>query len=284
MAGGSQAAGIPALEWTDVTKEFGHGPRQTRLRALTGLTLRVPPGRIFGLLGPNGGGKSTAIKLVLGLLAPTAGSCRILGRASDDPAARQAVGYLPEAPQFYPTLTGFELVEFAAELCGCARGDRAARVRSWLDRLGLATAANRRLGTYSRGMLQRVGLAQALVHDPRVLILDEPTSGVDPAGVDLVKDLLHELRREGRTILLTSHVVSDLADLCDEFAILAQGHLVASGAVASLGGGLGYTVESLTAATAESLQVWACAHGASVKSLSRAAQLERAYLPAVGRS
>lgn len=283
MTGGSPAD-VPALEWDGVSKEFGAGPRDTWVPALTSLTLRVPQGRIVGLLGPNGGGKSTAIKVALGLLKPTAGACRILGRASTETAARGVVGYLPESPQFYRSLTGFELVEFAAEVCGCPREGRTARVRSWLDRLGLAAAADRRLGSYSRGMLQRVGLAQALVHDPRVLILDEPTSGVDPVGVDLMKRLLLDLKQEGRTVLLTSHLFSDLAELCDDVAILHKGRLVGGGPVATPGGGADFAVEDLAPDAAPALQEWVRQHGGIVRPLSRAVTLERVYRAAVGRN
>jgi ABC-2 type transport system ATP-binding protein len=275
---------VPALEWSGVTKEYARGDRTGRVCALAGWTWRVESGRIAGLLGPNGGGKSTALKLMLGLLEPTAGTCRIFGRPGVDPAARQDVGYVPDSPQFHPSLTGFEVVDFAAELCGCPARGRAARVNAWLERVGLAAAAHRRLGTYSRGMLQRVGLAQALVHEPRVLILDEPTAGVDVKGVELIHRLLIELKREGRTILLTSHLLSDLADLCDDIAIVAEGRLVTAGSVAELTGSEAFAVESLPPGGDVGLLEWVTERGGVVRPLGRGAKLQRVCLAALGEN
>jgi ABC-2 type transport system ATP-binding protein len=275
---------VPALEWSGVTKRYARGERTDRGCALAGWTWQVESGRIAGLLGPNGGGKSTALKLMLGLIAPTEGTCRIFGRCGADPAARQEVGYVPDSPQFHPSLTGFEVIDLAAELCGCPARERTARVNAWLDRVGLAAAAHRRLGTYSRGMLQRVGLAQALVHEPRVLILDEPTAGVDAKGVELIHRLLLELKRDGRAILLTSHLLSDLADLCDDIAIVVEGRLVAAGSVADLTGSEAFAVESLPAGGEAGLQEWVTERGGVVRRLGRGVQLQRTYLAALGES
>jgi ABC-2 type transport system ATP-binding protein len=217
-----------------LTKDFPIGLRGVKVRALDHLDLTVRSNEVFGLLGPNGSGKSTAIKLVLGLLEPTSGSSRIFGCPSRTVRSRVDVGYLPEAPYFYRHLTGRELVAFFARICGMkGRGVRE-RVEEVIAWVGMAGAADRRVGTYSKGMLQRIGLAQAMVHDPGLLILDEPTAGVDPIGAAEIGELIVRLRGEGKTILLCSHLLAQVEGVCDRIAILDRGRLVLAGAVRDL--------------------------------------------------
>ena len=225
---------LPALELRGVTKDFVVGFRGVRVRAVDDLSLSIETGSIFGLLGPNGSGKSTTIKMVLGFLTPTTGHCAIFGVPSDRPEARLALGYLPDSPDFYRYLTGRELVSFYGELCGLRGARKATRVGEVIDQVGLTQAADRRVGTYSKGMLQRIGLAQAIVHEPKLLILDEPTAGVDPVAAAAIAVLLLTLKAKGTTIVITSHVLGQIEDLCDRVAILERGRLVMEGAVAEL--------------------------------------------------
>lgn len=226
----------PALVLRGLTKDFAVGRRGVRLRAVDQLSLRVEAGEVYGLLGANGSGKSTALKLVLGLLTPTAGECSILGVSSRDAAARRAVGYLPESPGLYRYLTGRELVAFFGGLAGVRGAVLRARVDEVLGWAGLAAAADRRVGTYSQGMRQRLGLAQALVDRPRFLILDEPAAGVDAAGCAAQTALIRRLRAEGTAVLLTSHLSDQIAAVCDRVGVLEQGRLVREDSVATLAG------------------------------------------------
>jgi len=225
---------VPAIRIQNLTKDFRLGLRGVKLRAVDDLSLEVADNQVFGLLGPNGSGKSTTMKVILGLLEPTRGHCEIFGLPSDSVAARRLVGFLPESPYFYRFLTGRELVDFYANICGVPAAERARRVDEVLELVGLTAAAHRRVGTYSKGMLQRVGLAQAVVHDPRLVILDEPTAGVDPVGTMAITELILELKRRGKTVLLCSHLLAQVEGVCDHLAILNQGKLVAEGSVSSL--------------------------------------------------
>jgi ABC-2 type transport system ATP-binding protein len=193
--------------------------------AVVGLDLDVPAGVVFGLLGPNGAGKTTVIKMMLGLALPTAGTVTLFGRPNDDPSARARVGFLPEHFRFHEWLTGLEFLDFHGRLYGIPREERRTRVTRALDRVGLAHRADSQLGTFSKGMLQRIGLAQALLNDPLLLVLDEPTSGLDPVGRAEIRDLIVELRSEGVTVLLNSHILSEVERVCDEVAILDLGEL-----------------------------------------------------------
>lgn len=224
-----------AVECIDLTKEFAVGFwRKRPVRALDGLTLAVQQGEIFGLLGHNGAGKTTTIKLLLRLIFPTRGSARVLGAPVGTPATAARIGYLPENPYFYDYLRCGELVEYYAELAGVPAGERAGRVRSALERVGMAQAANQSLRKCSKGMVQRVGLAQAIVHEPQLVILDEPMSGLDPAGRAEVRDLILDLRRRGTTVLFSTHILSDAELLCDRVAILKQGRLQGVGTLDEL--------------------------------------------------
>jgi len=274
----------PAIELRGVTKDFSVGVRSVRLRALDGLTLTIEQGGIFGLLGPNGSGKSTTIKIILGFLTPTAGRCAIFGEPSDRAEARISVGYLPEAPDFYRYLTGRELVTFCGQLCGM-RGSRInTRVADVIEQVGLTAAADRRLGEYSKGMLQRIGLAQAIVHEPKLLILDEPTAGVDPVACEAIVRLLLELKSQGTTILITSHLLGQIEDLCDRVAILDRGRLVVEGRVSDLLRQVvspALEVAALSEAEREELDSWLAARGHAPVTVAPRARLDDVFLARV---
>ena len=220
----------PAIETEGLTKDFAVGFWRPRpYRALDQLTLRVEPGEVFGFLGPNGAGKSTALKLLMQLLYPTAGSARILGRPVGDAAIRQRIGFLAENPYYYDYLTAEELLTYFARLFGFTGADVATRVSRVLDDVGIGTERRLRLRRFSKGMIQRVGLAQALLNDPEVVFLDEPMSGLDPLGRRHVRDLILSLRARGATVFFSSHILSDAETLCSRVGVLVQGRLVASG-------------------------------------------------------
>ena len=204
------------------------------VEAVKGLDFSVRQGEVFGLLGPNGSGKSTTIKMLLGLLHPTAGEIRVLGAAPDDTRVKARIGYLPEASHLHPFLTPRETLMYYASLFGMARGVAARRTVELLEMVDLTRAADRAVGRFSKGMARRVGLAQALVNAPELLILDEPTSGLDPIGCREVKDLVRLLATSGVTVLMTSHLLADVEDVCDRVAILDSGVLRAEGKIADL--------------------------------------------------
>lgn len=223
-----------AISIKGLTKDFPVGISGRKLRAVDNLNLDVRDNEIFGLLGPNGSGKSTTIKVVLGLLEPSVGECTIFGKPSRTVAARRSVGFLPEAPYFYRYLTGRELVGYYGRLCGLAKAELWEAVDSVIELVGMKEAAHRRVGTYSKGMLQRIGLAQAIVHDPKLVILDEPTAGVDPLGSAAIAEIVRELKSRGKTILLSSHLLAQIEGLCDRVAILHRGKLVREGRIDEL--------------------------------------------------
>ncbi len=218
---------MSVIEITDLTKDYPTGfLHLRRVRALDGLSLTVEAGEIFGFLGGNGTGKTTAIKILMGLMRPTGGRARILGHDVADTAVRARIGYLPEQPYFYDYLTARELLEYCAELFGYGPAARRARAADLLRRVALdETAWSRQLRKFSKGMLQRVGLAQALVNDPEVVLLDEPMSGLDPIGRRQVRDLIGGLRATGVTVFFSSHIIADIEVLCDRVAILHAGRL-----------------------------------------------------------
>ena len=218
----------------NLIKDFAVGMRGKKLRAVDDLCLEVSDNEIFGLLGPNGSGKSTTIKIILGLLEASKGTCKIYGRPSKLVDARRSVGFLPEAPYFYLYLTGRELVRYYARICMVSRVKIDAAVDSVIKLVGMTEAADRRVGTYSKGMLQRIGLAQSLVHDPQLVILDEPTAGVDPLGSAAIAEIVRELKRRGKTVLLSSHLLAQIEGLCDRVAILHRGKLVRQGRIDDL--------------------------------------------------
>ena len=236
-----------------LTKTFPVSFKRTPVVAVRDLNLEVEAGQVYGLLGPNGSGKSTTLKIILGLVSPTRGRAEIFGRDSRLVRSREMVGFLPENPYFYKFLTGEETLHFYGKLCGL-RGKRLRdRAAELLDLVGLTSARDRRLSAYSKGMLQRIGLAQALVQDPQLVVLDEPTAGVDPAGSRQICDLILELKKRGATVLLSSHLLGQVQEICDRVGILANGVLLREGPLEELIGIENQTELILENASAELL-------------------------------
>jgi ABC-2 type transport system ATP-binding protein len=216
----------PAIETWNLTKDYPTGLLETkRVRSLDGLTMEVHQGEVFGFLGPNGAGKSTTIKLLMRIIFPTAGSASILGRQISDIGMHREIGYLPEQPYFYDHLTAAELLDYFARFHDLTAGARLERVQRMLKRVGLETAGKIQLRKYSKGMLQRVGLAQAILHDPKVVILDEPMSGLDPIGRREVRDIIFELKQQGKTVFFSTHILPDAESVCDRVAVIVGGKL-----------------------------------------------------------
>jgi len=262
----------PAIAIEGLIKDFRIPASKARLRAVDNLSLTIERGSIYGLLGPNGSGKSTTIKVVLGLLKASGGTCEVFGKSSEDASARMRVGYLPEAPYFQRFLTGRELLEYFGSLSGLERSGASKRIDQLLEKVGLEDAGDRRVGSYSKGMLQRIGLAQALIADPELLILDEPTAGVDPIGAADIASLIIELKAEGKTILLCSHLLSQVEAICDRVAIMGRGRLLREGTVASLTENAGQDsirVDGLSKETRNSIESLAKERGARVSTPSR---------------
>jgi len=261
-----------AISIAGLTKDFLLSVRGYRVRAVDGFTLEVPAGQVFGLLGPNGSGKSTTIKIVLGLIEPTLGTTSIFGVPSAEVRSRLDVGYLPENPNFHRFLSGRELVTFYARICGVARARIRERVDEVIEWVGLKDAATRRLSTYSKGMLQRIGLAQAVVHDPRLLILDEPTAGVDPVGSAEIGELILRLKAQGKTVVLSSHLLAQVEGLCDRIAILDRGRLVLEGGVDDLvteKGRDALIVKDLAEPVVGELRAWLASRGAELVAVEK---------------
>ena len=226
----------PAISIQNLTKEFTNPSvfRRGKVVAVKNLSLNVEAGHVYGLLGPNGSGKSTTMKIVLGLVMPTEGHTFIFEKSSRDVESREAVGFLPENPYFYKFLTGEETLRFYGKLCGLSGKLLSDRTAELLALVGLEDAADRRVGGYSKGMLQRIGLAQALIQEPRLLVLDEPTAGVDPAGSREIRDLILRLKTRGITVMLCSHLLSQVQEICDRIGIMHHGELVREGALNDL--------------------------------------------------
>ncbi len=223
-----------AVTVSGLTKVFPVPFHREPVVAVRHLDLRIEPGEVYGLLGPNGSGKSTTLKIILGLVSPTRGRTEIFGRDSSLVESREAVGFLPENPYFYKYLTGKETLRFFGKLCGLSGSRLRERAEQLLELVGLMNARDRRLSTYSKGMLQRIGLAQALIHEPKLLVLDEPTAGVDPAGSRDIRNLIVDLKRHGITVLLSSHLLTQAQEICDRVGILANGMLVREGRLEEL--------------------------------------------------
>lgn len=219
----------PAVAVRGLTKIFPVPFHRQQVVAVCDLNLEIERGEVYGLLGPNGSGKSTTLKIILGLVSPTRGRTEIFGRDSRLVESREAVGFLPENPYFYKYLTGEETLRFFGRLCGLSGRQLKNRMDELLELVGLTKASERRIGTYSKGMLQRIGLAQALIHHPRLLVLDEPTAGVDPAGSREIRNLIVDLKERGITVLLSSHLLAQAQEICDRVGILANGRLVREG-------------------------------------------------------
>jgi len=219
----------PAVEIEGLTKIYPVPLRRERVTAVKNLNLTVEAGQVYGLLGPNGSGKSTTLKILLGLVTPTAGSAKIFGVDSRNFESKAGIGFLPENPYFYKFLTGAETVEFYGRICGMRGKHLKNRVEELLVMVGLEDARHRRVGGYSKGMMQRIGLAQALVQSPKMVVLDEPTAGVDPMGSRQIRDMILDLKKQGLTVLLTSHLLEQVQEVCDRVGILARGELVREG-------------------------------------------------------
>ena len=267
---------IPAVRIRDLKKVFPVHLRRRQVTALRGLSLDIPAGHVYGLLGPNGSGKSTTLKILLGLVTPTSGTSEIFGVPSSRVTSRAEVGFLPENPYFYKFLTGSETIAFYGRLCGLGGRPLRTRVAELLDLVGLQDAGDRRISGYSKGMLQRIGLAQAMVHDPRLLILDEPTAGVDPAGSRQIRDLILRLKERGKTVLLTSHLLEQVQEVCNRVGILAKGELVREGSLEILTGVTGqteYLIENAGPELQSEIARLAASHGARLVA-SRTPQLD----------
>lgn len=223
-----------ALEVDHVMKVFRDFWLRPKVRAVDDISFNVKRGEVFGLLGPNGSGKSTTLKMVLGLLHPTAGRIRILGASPRDNSIKSAIGYMPEETYLYKHLTAHESLDFFGRLFDLAPAIRRERVRQLIKMAGLESAARMKIGDYSKGMARKVGLAQALINDPELLILDEPTSGLDPVACRQVKDLVLALAKRGKTIIMASHVLADVQDVCDRVAILCNGQVRIQGRIADI--------------------------------------------------
>jgi len=228
---------VPAIETKNLAKEYPHGFLHLKKKtSLEGLTMQVQDGEVFGLLGPNGAGKSTTIKLLMGIIFPTAGNARMLGKPVGDVGMHRDIGYLPEQPYFYDYLTAGELLDYFARFHGYSARERGERVQKMLKKVGLETSGKIQLRKFSKGMLQRVGLAQAILHDPKLVILDEPMSGLDPVGRREVRDIILELKNAGKTILFSTHILPDAEMLCDRVGVIAGGKLRGVGAPGAIVG------------------------------------------------
>ena len=242
-----------AIETENLTKVFTTRWPRRALTAVDNISLRVPSGSTYGLLGPNGAGKTTFVKMLLSVAHPTTGRAVVFGRDSREPAARAPIGYLPENHRFPTYLTGWGMLDFYGALSGMSASDRRRRIPKLLDQTGLDERTwHLRLGKYSKGMLQRVGLAQALMHAPKLLVLDEPSDGVDPVGRKQIREVLHTLEQQGVTIFLNSHLLAEVELFCREVAIIQRGKLALSGTVLELTSGSGYRLE--IAGTPETLE------------------------------
>lgn len=223
-----------AVEICEIHKSFPGSWGRGGVYAVKGVSLSIPQGGVYGLIGPNGSGKSTIMKALVGLLTPDAGTCRVFGLPATASANRRDIGFLPENPYFYKFLTGAETMRFYGRLCGLSGATLRDRTTEMLELAGLTSAAHRRLGGYSKGMLQRVGLAQALIQRPRLLVLDEPTAGVDPIGSRAIRDIILSLKEQGMTVFLCSHLLEQVQEICDRVGILYQGCLIAEGSMEEL--------------------------------------------------
>ena len=226
---------MPAIEIKNLKKSYTVGFwRKTVRWGLRDLSLTVDSGEIFGCLGPNGAGKTTTLKLLMGLIYPTAGEARILDMDINDPRVKAQIGFLPEQPYFYDYLTPTEFLGYYARLSGVSAGDVPQRLAATLKRVGMEESADTPLRRFSKGMLQRIGIAQAIIHDPQIVFLDEPMSGLDPVGRREVRELIEELRHEGKTVFFSTHILSDAETLCDRIAVLHKGELRGVSAVSDL--------------------------------------------------
>jgi ABC-2 type transport system ATP-binding protein len=278
----------PAISIQNLTKVFPIPFRREKVVAVNDLSLVVEPGQVYGLLGPNGSGKSTTMKIVLGLVTPTSGKTEIFGCDSTRVESREQVGFLPENPYFYKFLTGMETLDFYGKLCGLRGAKLHERSKELLHLVRLENAANRRIGGYSKGMLQRIGLAQALIQEPRLLVLDEPTAGVDPAGSREIRDLILDFKARGITVLLCSHLLEQVQEICDRVGILHQGHLIREGQLnelISIENQIELILENATPELVAEIRAKVAAGGAQIVDERKPQQnLERFFLNVTGGS
>lgn len=270
------------VETRKLTKVFRDFWLREKVVAVRDLDLEIRPGEVFGMLGPNGSGKSTTLKMILGLMHPTSGRIGVFGKSPSDVGTKARIGFLPEESYLYPFLDGRETLDFYGRLFRQGRAERTRRIDMLLDMVGLSAAAYRRVGEYSKGMQRRIGLAQALINDPDLLILDEPTSGMDPIGTKQFKDLIRTLAARGKTVILSSHLLADVEDVCDRVCVLYGGTKRAEGDVHDLlaeDDSLQITTDPLDEATLNELQQVIASHGGSVRSVSPPRQkLEQLFL------
>lgn len=262
----------PALEFQALDKVFQLGLQRRPVHAVRGVSLAVEPGEIFGYLGPNGAGKTTSMKMAMGLIQPTAGAVRLFGAPATSPKIRARVGYLPEHPYFYDYLTATEILDFFGELYGLPRAARRARASELLELVGLGDAKGRRLRQFSKGMLQRVGIAQALINDAELVMLDEPLSGLDPIGRKEVRDIIVSLRERGKTVFFSSHILHDIETICDRVAIIREGSVERVGRLDDLLRGTGRAVIEASGASPAALE--ALGELGAVKALGAGVRVE----------
>jgi len=222
------------VETRNLTKVYRDFWGRQKVRALKALDLEIRRGEVFGLLGPNGSGKTTTIKLLLGLLFPTSGEVLVLDKPATDVTKNEKIGYLPEESYLYRFLNAEETLDFYGRLFNMSAAVRRQRIAYWINRVGLDSARKRQLREYSKGMSRRIGLAQALINDPELVLLDEPTSGLDPIATRHMKDLILDLKKQGKTVIMSSHLLADVQDVCDRIGILHQGELKELGRVEDL--------------------------------------------------
>lgn len=273
-----------AVSITGLTKLYPVPMRKQKVVAVKDLNLQVEEGQVYGLLGPNGSGKSTTLKILLGLVTPTRGESQIFGQDSRDYKSHRDVGFLPENPYFYKYLTAEETLRFYGKICGMGGKVLTDRIGELLDLVGMSDARHRRVGGYSKGMLQRIGLAQALIQDPRLLVLDEPTAGVDPLGSRQIRDLILELKKRGKTVLLTSHLLEQVQEVCDRVGIMARGVMMREGRLdelVTIEGQTEYLVENAPAELTEKIEALVKASGAKfVEARKPQLTLESVFLAA----
>ena len=224
----------PAVLVENLTKVFVSPIAREKIPAVVDLSFRIEEGEVYGLIGPNGSGKSTTMKVILGLVKATSGSTSVFGIDSGKVGSRRDVGFLPENPYFYKHLTGFETLKFYGKLCGLTKDELGERIPNLLKMVNLTEAADRPISGYSKGMLQRIGLAQAMIHEPRLVVLDEPTAGVDPRGSRQIRDLIFELKNQGKSVILSSHLLEQVQEVCDKIGIIYKGRMVREGTLEEL--------------------------------------------------
>jgi ABC-2 type transport system ATP-binding protein len=224
----------PAIEVVNLRKQYRTGFLMKRVDAVKDISFTVQPGQVFGFLGPNGAGKTTTIRTLMGLIRPSSGTVKVLGEKVGHRAVRARIGFLPESPYFYDYLTVSELLDLAGRLCGVRNPLRYKRIKELVELVGLEKARNVQLKKYSKGMLQRAGIAQALINDPELVVFDEPMSGLDPVGRKEVRDIIQSLRERGKTVFFSTHILADVEIICDNVAIIADGALRSSGPLSEL--------------------------------------------------